>query len=460
MNPGSQPLVLWKNRQYVANRRRYVDGGMERLCPDELKKGTPEARALAVPVGAAQRRQFEPAYARFCSTFPDAFLISERARVYLDPKEDRNNKGRLLSAGFHSMTGYFRDDGPLCELILDEKGQRELDGLWEEFDFITGAPMRQYSSFLWFERAESRFVRGPEFDFVRAEDKDAVSPAKIKRLAEAYLEKARKNKASETALRAITDHFAIIAASIRRVEQGRIAAEPTHIAALQTFAERAYRRPLSRGRTRPASPRFIARCARQTGSATKTPIRDTIVSVLMSPHFCYRVDLPGTGGAIRPLSDYALASRLSYFLWSSMPDDRLLAHAAAGDLHRREVLVAEARRMLRDDRIRGLATEFGGNWLDFRRFEEHNSVDRARFPAFNDDLRRAMFEEPIRFFIDLVQNDRAVHELARREIHVRQRGPRPSLRHARASVRSRRLGAGRRRSGIMAAGACCPWRCF
>ena len=78
------------------------------------------------------------------------------------------------------MTGYFRDDAPLYELILDTQGQRELDGLWEEFDFITGAPMRQYASFLWFERAESRFVRGPEFDFVRAEDKDAGSPAKIK----------------------------------------------------------------------------------------------------------------------------------------------------------------------------------------------------------------------------------------------------------------------------------------
>ena len=84
---------------------------------------------------------------------------------------------------------------------------------------------------------------------------------------------------------------------------------------------------------------------------------------------------------MRPLSDYALASRLSYFLWSSMPDAELLAHAAAGDLHRPEVLAAQARRMLRDDRVRGLATEFGGNWLDFRRFEEHNSVDRERFPT-------------------------------------------------------------------------------
>src|SRR6185312_16275001 len=82
----------------------------------------------------------------------------------------------------------------------------------------------------------------------------------------------------------------------------------------------------------------------------------------------------------------------------------------AGELHRPEVLAAEAKRMLRDDRVRGLATEFGGNWLDFRRFEEHNGVDRGRFSTFDDELRRSMFEEPIRFFVDLVRNDRPVTE--------------------------------------------------
>ena len=137
-------------------------------------------------------------------------------------------------------------------------------------------------------------------------------------------------------------------------------------------------------------------------------MRDTVASVLMSPHFCYRVDLAADarrrrGATSRPLSDYELASRLSYFLWSSMPDEELLARAAAGDLHKPEVLAAQARRMLSDDRVRGLATEFGGNWLDFRRFEEHNSVDRERFPAFTNELRQAMFEEPIRFFVDVVQ---------------------------------------------------------
>src|SRR5262249_60497103 len=97
-----------------------------------------------------------------------------------------------------------------------------------------------------------------------------------------------------------------------------------------------------------------------------------------------RCDLAARGSAAPPLPACALASRLSYFRWSSMPDAELLAHAGAGDLHQPDVLKAQARRMLRDPKVRGLATEFGGNWLDFRRFEEHNAVDRARFPSFTN----------------------------------------------------------------------------
>jgi len=67
--------------------------------------------------------------------------------------------------------------------------------------------------------------------------------------------------------------------------------------------------------------------------------------------------------------------------------------------------------MLKDQRARALATEFAGNWLDFRRFEENNTVDRERFPAFNNDLRQAMFEEPVRFIDDVIRNDRSVLDL-------------------------------------------------
>src|SRR5205823_4496745 len=155
-------------------------------------------------------------------------------------------KGRLLTAGFHLMQGYFRDDGPLCELILDEPRRRELDALWRELDFVTAVPMRQYKDFIFFERAEPpRFMREAEFDFARSEDKDATSEVKMDRLAQAYLAKARKQGAKGDAEEAIQTYFAGISADIRRVERARLAAEPSHLEALVKFAERAYRRPLS-----------------------------------------------------------------------------------------------------------------------------------------------------------------------------------------------------------------------
>jgi hypothetical protein len=94
-----------------------------------------------------------------------------------------------------------------------------------------------------------------------------------------------------------------------------------------------------------------------------------------------------------------------------MPDEELLSRAKTGDLGNPSALAAQVRRMLKDGRVRCLATEFGGNWLDFRRFESHNAVDRERFPAFTNELREAMFEEPIRFITDLIQNDRSVLDL-------------------------------------------------
>src|SRR6185436_14256663 len=119
-------------------------------------------------------------------------------------------------------------------------------------------------------------------------------------------------------------------------------------------------------------------------------------------------DLLAGRGEIQPLSDFDLASRLSYFLWSSMPDKEPLQHAAAGDLHKPEVVKAQARRMLQDSRIRALAVEFGGNWLGFRDFEQIGTVDRERFPSFSDELKEAMFEEPIRFLLDVFRHNRSI----------------------------------------------------
>ena len=376
---GSQPLVLWWNRKIAAQRMSYSEDGKD-------------------PVLDASRK-------RFCRVFPNAFAVSSRGH-YADAKLGVGV--RLLTAGFHLMQGYFRDDGPLCELVLDEVSRRELDTLWQELNFATLVPIRQYKDFLFFERAEPpRFAGGAEFDFARPEDKDVTSEAKLKRMRDVYLAKARKSEASDQAVEAIESYFAKMNADFRWIERAHREAEPSHLLALTKFAERAYRRPLSPEECEDLLAFY--RSLRETDRLShEDAVRDSVVSVLMSPHFCYRFDLASPDQNVRPLDDYELASRLSYFLWSSMPDAELLAHAAAGDLNQRDVLVSQTRRMLRDDRIRGLATEFAGNWLEFRRFEEHNSVDRERFASFTNELRQAMFEEPLRFFIDVASRNGSV----------------------------------------------------
>ena len=426
INPSAQALVLWKDRTWAANRRKYdpallqIDGVVAQTEEEKNKaesynrrKVKPKTREvdenLRVPSDATERAKYEAAFARFASIFPDAFYVKERARAFVDPEEEKanGNVGRLLSAGLHNMMGYFRDDGPLYEMILDEKGRKELDRLWDEFDFVAQVPQRMHQSTVYFERTDSRFLSDAEFDFARAEDKDVTTEAKVKKLAELYYAKAERIGASSNALAAIKEHFERVWVDLSRMERMAAAAEPLHLKAVQDFAQRAYRRPLSKDE-RDSIVTFYKSLREKDGLSHDEAIRDSIASVLMSPNFCYRVDLIGEGKAIQPLSDYALASRLSYFLWSSMPDDELMKRAAAGDLHRPEVLVSQSRRMLKDSKARALATEFLGNWLDIRRFEELNSVDRERFPEFNNDLRQTMFEEPIRFFMDVIGENRSV----------------------------------------------------
>src|SRR5262249_8300538 len=155
-----------------------------------------------------------------------------------------------------------------------------------------------------------RFMREAEFDFARSEDKDATSEAKMARLAKAYLAKARKQGASGEALAAIETYFTGIAADIRPVGRARQAPEASPLQALVRFTERAYRRPLS-GTERDEVLKFYHTLRRQDEVGHEEALRDTLVTVLLSPHFCYRVDLAAPGPKVRPLSDSELASRLS-----------------------------------------------------------------------------------------------------------------------------------------------------
>ena len=433
LSPTSQPLMNWKLRAFASHRRDFDRNALR--MEDELPPVVPEipkypglgqesavrvaalalkARAgdLDLVVPAGQRARYEAAFARFSSVFPDAFYIRERGRFFPDDSQD---KGRLLSAGFHNVMGYFRDDTPLVELILDDKEKKQLDRLWDEFDFIADFTTRTWVQYFFNQSGEVQ-GKGRESGSVRPSDKEVIAAPVIFGLRDAYLAKAEPSN-NLVAMQAIRDHFERVNNTIRSVERMRVEAEPRHLDALLKFAARAYRRPLAQAE-RDEILAFYRSLRDTSGLTHEEAVRDSIVKVLMSPKFCYRIDLiedgPKSGRSaapVRPLSSYALASRLSYFLWSSMPDDELLASAKTGGLQKPEALIAQARRMLKDDRARGLATEFAGNWLDFRRFEEHNAVDRERFPSFNNDLREAMFQEPVRFMEDVIRNDRSILDL-------------------------------------------------
>jgi len=417
-----QPLLIWKNTQYATHRRKFdarqlqVEGeppfnqddvvepewdnpfGPGKTILVENEPGDPD---LFVPAG--QRARYEEAWGRFCSVFPDMFYRESRGRNYFVTGKDQ---GRYLSAGFHNVMGYFRDDQPLYELLLDEEGQQTLDRMWREMDFVASINIRTYVEFA------KLGTRGTRDDFKDGEPEVAeievdeiIAEKRIRQLEAEYLEVAREG--SDVAKQAVRDFFDEANRSIRWVQKARREAEKGHLEALLDFAARAYRRPLTKA-DREDLLSFYKEARDGLRLTHEEAMRESVVLVLTSPKFSYRVDLVEAAGGVQPLSDFDLASRLSYFLWSSMPDAELMERAAAGDLHQPQVLTAQARRMLQDPRVRALAVEFGGNWLDFRDFEQIGTVDRERFPKFSDELRDAMYEEPIRFLLDVFQRNRSI----------------------------------------------------
>ena len=430
--PGSQPLLNWKLRAFAMHHRdsdpqallndtdppaklssipRYA--GLHQEAAPRWAAVMAEARVgdvdLIVP--GAERSRYEAAFARFASVFPDTFYVRERGRYWPDDSQD---KGRALSAGYHNVMGYYRDDAPLMELILDEKGRKELDRLWEDFDFMADFTNRTWDQY-YFNQSGEVEGRGAESGSERPVGKPLNATEVIYEFRDKYLAKAAANPANDPiAPTAIRDHFERVNATLRHLERLHAEAEPRHLDALLAFAARAYRRPLT-AHEREGTLAYYRTLREKDALSHEDAMRECVVSVLVSPKFCYRMEAAGASvpeaTRTEPLPPYALASRLSYFLWSSMPDDELLARAATGDLAEPAVLKLQARRMLLDDRALGLAVEFGGNWLDFRRFEKHNAVDRERFPVFTNKLREAMFQEPVHLLRDLIRNDRSVLDL-------------------------------------------------
>jgi hypothetical protein len=180
---------------------------------------------------------------------------------------------------------------------------------------------------------------------------------------------------------------------------------------LGALMRRAYRRPVNDadlGRILP-----FYQQARQDGGDFDAGIESALSAVLVSPSFLFRVEPDPAGlppGTAYALGDVELASRLSFFLWSSIPDDELLAVAERGELHDPENLAKQARRMLADPRSRSLVTNFAAQWLHLRNLDSI-TPDGRLFPDFDDNLRQAFRQETELLFGEIVRGDRSVLEL-------------------------------------------------
>jgi hypothetical protein len=181
---------------------------------------------------------------------------------------------------------------------------------------------------------------------------------------------------------------------------------------LSTLMRRAWRRPVTPDDLR--GPMRLFRTARADGGF-EAGIEMALAGVLVSPEFLFRVEADPAGvapGTAYRVSDLALASRLSFFLWSSIPDDALLDVASAGRLHEPAVLERQVRRMLADDRSRALVTNFAAQWLHLRNLDAI-TPDMRLFPDFDDNLRQAFRQETERFVESILREDRSVLDLLR-----------------------------------------------
>lgn len=399
----SVPTKAFFDRQEI---RFFVDAALDRehskqaavrFALSDRPADLDELTGLLIDPNSPLAAQLQDSSARLCKTFPNRF-------VYVD-------ETRGLSAGFHLIEGVFRDDVPLCQLVLSEEQNQELNRLWEELYFGTGMLEKMLRGFVFFERSERNFLKHRDFDSFKEEDPELVKDETLARFEQVYLNRSGvKPDAPNLAEHPIHLFFAEIRQGLKRRTDQLAEAKPVYLRQLLQLAERAWRRPLAepeRARLR----QFYEAASRQPEVGVEQAVRGVVTSILVSPHFCCRIDVPPDGDSVQPLADIALASRLSYFLWSSMPDAELLALAKAGKLNDEPALRRQTLRMLQDPKVSAFALEFFGQWLRYHDFTSQESVDRRVFPAFNDELKQAMFEEPTRLATHLIQNNLPVTDL-------------------------------------------------
>ena len=180
---------------------------------------------------------------------------------------------------------------------------------------------------------------------------------------------------------------------------------------LEKFGERAFRRPLTAPEIDKLLP--LVEIARTEGQSVEVGVEVALRAILTSPHFLFRPELDPNPNAATPahtLNDFELASRLSYFIWSSMPDAELFAAAKEGKLQDPVEIEKQVDRMLNDPKSDALIDNFAGQWLFTRALDDHQP-DYYAFPTWDEDLRAAMRQETKLFFREFLHNDLPIPEM-------------------------------------------------
>lgn len=265
-----------------------------------------------------------------------------------------------------------REDEPLKRLFLNEQQSKHLNRLWKEHRFISRFPL-----------TENEYL--PLFIGFVTQDQPKSTLNYFENQRDPYRKRAEQ------------------------FERDFEAAAKAQLAQLQKFASRAYRRPLAAGERTGLTELYDALLKK--GQSHEEAFRSLLARVLISPSFLLHIEEAPPGEKPGEVNDWELASRLSFFLWSSIPDDELRTLAAAGKLGDLRVLAAQTKRMMQDERVRAMAIEFGTQWIHVRGFDQLNEKSEALFPTFNADLRSAMNEESVLFFKDMFQQNRSVKQI-------------------------------------------------
>lgn len=358
--------------------------------PDGATRGQP-TRALIGDMKTAGYRAFRTGVMELAGMLPPN-SHGEPTPADKDPIPDPfdNTYNVPEHDEFVQKIKYLRDDRFVVENILDDTTRKRLDQAWNDL----------YASFEYHDAYLNLLAKHFAYDLkgARIAQLDRVKIAALPAEMRKYVAPLRR------------EYEAVMAA--------QKAARPGHVNDCLDFASRAWRRPLTDGEK--ARLTAFYEKALSTDADHRRAIRATLTRILVAPQFLYRIEKsvdsrPAVKAAyqdsVRPLDDWEMASRLSFFLWASIPDDELRRAAAAGELIREDGLRRQVRRMLVDEKARRLATEFFGQWLGFYHFNDYKGVDTSRFPEFTEKVRQAMYDESITFFEHIIRAGRPVREI-------------------------------------------------